>query len=101
MSRPPPHVHGKEGVDGSSPSEGFHTSACIPAVVLLPMFVLDNLTQLCTIGLDNEVDRGAVSGPRLRRSDAARPEGQRRVLALGALTWLAHVPEPKIPEHRP
>jgi hypothetical protein len=22
MSRPPPHVHGKEGVDGSSPSEG-------------------------------------------------------------------------------
>ena len=23
MYRPPPHVHGKEGVDGSSPSEGF------------------------------------------------------------------------------
>ena len=23
MRRPPPHVHGKEGVDGSSPSEGF------------------------------------------------------------------------------
>jgi hypothetical protein len=23
MNRPPPHVHGKEGVDGSSPSEGF------------------------------------------------------------------------------
>jgi hypothetical protein len=23
MDRPPPHVHGKEGVDGSSPSEGF------------------------------------------------------------------------------
>src|SRR2546429_2895430 len=23
MSRPPPHVHGKKGVDGSSPSEGF------------------------------------------------------------------------------
>ena len=23
MGRPPPHVHGKEGVDGSSPSEGF------------------------------------------------------------------------------
>jgi hypothetical protein len=22
MNRPPPHVHGKEGVDGSSPSEG-------------------------------------------------------------------------------
>jgi hypothetical protein len=22
MNRPPPHVHGKEGVDGSSPAEG-------------------------------------------------------------------------------
>jgi N-acyl homoserine lactone hydrolase len=28
-------------------------------------------------------------------------EGQRRVLALGAPTWLAHAPGPKIPEHRP
>ena len=28
-----------------------------------------NLTQLGTIGLDDEVDRQAVSGPRLRRSD--------------------------------
>jgi N-acyl homoserine lactone hydrolase len=25
-------------------------------------------------------------------------EGQRRVLALEALTWLSHVPEPMIPE---
>src|SRR5690348_10159665 len=30
---------------------------------------LDNLAQLGTIGLDNEVDRQAVSRPRLRRSD--------------------------------
>jgi N-acyl homoserine lactone hydrolase len=28
-------------------------------------------------------------------------EGQRRVLALGALTWLSHALGPKIPEHRP
>jgi N-acyl homoserine lactone hydrolase len=27
-------------------------------------------------------------------------EGQRRVLALEALTWLSHAPEPKIPERR-
>jgi hypothetical protein len=26
MNRPPPHLHGKEGVDGSSPSEGFSPS---------------------------------------------------------------------------
>src|SRR4051794_26962194 len=30
---------------------------------------LDDLTQLGTIGLDNEVDRQAVGGPRLGRSD--------------------------------
>jgi len=28
-------------------------------------------------------------------------EGQRRVLALGAPTWLSHAPGRKIPEHRP
>ena len=28
-------------------------------------------------------------------------EGQRRVLALGALAWLAHAPGPRIPERRP
>src|SRR5437763_2802935 len=28
-------------------------------------------------------------------------EGQRRVLALEALTWLSHAPEPRIPERRP
>src|SRR6266513_3123317 len=30
---------------------------------------LDDLTQLATIGLDNEVDRPAVRGPRLGRPD--------------------------------
>ena len=28
-------------------------------------------------------------------------EGQRRVLALEAPTWLSHAPGPKIPERRP
>jgi hypothetical protein len=28
-------------------------------------------------------------------------EGQRRVLELGALTWLAHAERPAIPDHRP
>src|SRR5438445_4622489 len=32
-------------------------------------YSLDDLAQLGTIGLDNEVDRQAVRGPRLRRSD--------------------------------
>jgi N-acyl homoserine lactone hydrolase len=28
-------------------------------------------------------------------------EGQRRVLALAAPTWLSHAPGPRIPERRP
>jgi hypothetical protein len=36
---------------------------------------LDDLTQLGAIGLDNEVDRQAVDGPRLRRSELG--EGRR------------------------
>jgi N-acyl homoserine lactone hydrolase len=33
--------------------------------------------------------------------DSAATEGQRRVLALGAPTWLTHAPGPQIPERRP
>jgi N-acyl homoserine lactone hydrolase len=33
--------------------------------------------------------------------DGDTTEGQRRVLALGAPTWLSHEAGPKIPEHRP
>jgi N-acyl homoserine lactone hydrolase len=33
--------------------------------------------------------------------ESGTTEGQRRVLALGVPTWLAHAPGPKIPEHRP
>ena len=34
---------------------------------------LDDLTQLGTIGFDNEVDRQAVVGPRLGRPDDGHP----------------------------
>jgi len=40
MTRPPPHVHGKEGVDGSSPSEGF-TKVPAKRHVLLPVKTVD------------------------------------------------------------
>ena len=33
--------------------------------------------------------------------ESGTTEGQRRVLALRAPTWLAHEPGPKVPEHRP
>jgi N-acyl homoserine lactone hydrolase len=33
--------------------------------------------------------------------ESGTTEGQRRVLALGAPTWLSHAPGPKVPEPRP
>jgi N-acyl homoserine lactone hydrolase len=33
--------------------------------------------------------------------ESGTTEGQRRVLALEALTWLSHAPEPRIPERSP
>src|SRR2546421_12846439 len=36
-----------------------------------------------------------------RELGSGTTEGQRRVLALEALTWLSHAPEPKIPQRRP
>src|SRR5437867_10930959 len=48
-------VEGRDGADVGPQSSVPHS--------------LDDLAQLGTIGLDNEVDREAVRGPRLRRSD--------------------------------
>src|SRR5262249_30324330 len=57
-------------------SAGFKAATASSRVETLPMFVrsrpsrtLDDLTQLGAIGLDNEVDRQAVGGPRLGRPD--------------------------------
>jgi N-acyl homoserine lactone hydrolase len=36
-----------------------------------------------------------------RELGSGTTEGHRRVLALGAPTWLSHAPGPKIPEYRP
>jgi N-acyl homoserine lactone hydrolase len=44
---------------------------------------------------------GGDVGTSFRELCSGTSEGQRRVLALGALTWLSHAAEPKIPEHRP
>src|ERR1700716_2244773 len=46
---------------------------------------LDDLTQLGTIGLDNEVDRQAVDGPRLGRPDDGHQCSSGSNRACGAL----------------
>jgi hypothetical protein len=43
MNRPPPNVHGKEGADGSSPSEGFQKSLQTSAFLLLRVVFADDL----------------------------------------------------------
>ena len=44
---------------------------------------------------------GGDVGISFRELGSGATEGQRRVLALGAPTWLAHEPGLRIPEHRP
>jgi N-acyl homoserine lactone hydrolase len=44
---------------------------------------------------------GGDVGYSFRELGRGETEGQRRVLDLGVLTWLAHEREPKVPEYRP
>ena len=44
---------------------------------------------------------GGDVGTSFEELGSGETEGQRRVLALGAPTWLTHAQGPKIPEHRP
>src|SRR5438132_6277890 len=50
---------------------------------------LDDLTQLGTIGLDNEVDRKAINGPRLRRADDGHQRSSGSNQARGPLPNVA------------
>jgi N-acyl homoserine lactone hydrolase len=50
---------------------------------------------------DGLVVLGGDVGYSFRELGRGDTEGRRRVLALGAPTWLAHVETPKVPEHRP
>jgi hypothetical protein len=44
---------------------------------------------------------GGDVGTSFRELGSGTTKGQRRVLALGAPTWLSHAEGPKIPERRP
>src|SRR5438105_14850988 len=74
-----------EGGDGVIEGRYFADVCPQPSVTQPP----DDLTQLGAIGLDNEVDRQAVDGPRFGRADGGhqcssgsnQPRGQLRDLA--------------------
>jgi hypothetical protein len=68
-------------------SVGLRAATASSRVTTLPMFVphpLDDLTQLGTIGLNNEVDRQAVDGPCLDRPDDGHQCSSGRRLSLPA-----------------
>src|SRR6185437_4114092 len=62
---PPAPLGGIEGGDGILESRDVADVRAQPSVA----HPLDDLTQLGTVGLDNEVDRQALVGPRLGRPD--------------------------------
>ena len=66
-------VEGGDGIFEGRDGPDVRPQASVPDL-------LDDLTQLGTIGLDNEVDRKAVNGPRLRRltMDTNVPPGRIR-----------------------
>ena len=47
MDRPPPYVHGKEGVDGSSPSEGFTKGQQMALFLALSAYVHHSIVPNC------------------------------------------------------
>jgi hypothetical protein len=72
MSRPPPHVHGKEGVDGSSPSEGF-----------------ENLLQIRTFGRSSVAATGDGGRTWPRFSGRTLVSGERNPCRCGSCTSLS------------
>jgi N-acyl homoserine lactone hydrolase len=88
--------------DGAAYVEHDGEAEVLPGIRLLPapghtdghqVVLVDTEEGLCVLGGDV-----AYSFAELGRGET---EGQQRVLALAAPTWLAHVRGPKVPEHRP
>jgi N-acyl homoserine lactone hydrolase len=87
--------------DGATYVEHEGEVEVLPGIRLLPTpghtdghqsVLVDTPDGLVVIGGDVGVWFGELS--------SGTTEGQRRVLALGAPTWLSHAPGPKIPAHR-
>jgi N-acyl homoserine lactone hydrolase len=88
--------------DGATYVEHEGEAEVLPGIRLLPapghtdghqVVVVESDTGANVLGGDVAVWFGEFDG--------AMTAGQRRVLALGAPTWLSHEAGPKVPEHRP
>jgi N-acyl homoserine lactone hydrolase len=74
----------------------------LPGIRLLPAPGHTDGHQVVVVETDAGTNvLGGDVGTSFRELGSGTTEGQRRVLALGAPTWLSHARGPKIPEHRP
>jgi N-acyl homoserine lactone hydrolase len=88
--------------DGATYVEHEGEVEVLPGIHLLPAPGHTDGHQVVVVETDAGTHvLGGDVGYSFRELGSGKTEGQRRVLALGAPTWLSHAPKPKIPEHRP
>jgi N-acyl homoserine lactone hydrolase len=88
--------------DGATYVEHEGEAEVLPGIRLLPAPGHTDGHQVVVVETDEgPVVLGGDVGTSFSELGSGTTEGQRRVLALGAPTWLSHAPGPKIPERRP
>ena len=88
--------------DGATYVEHEGEVELLPGIRLLPAPGHTDGHQVVVVKTnEGPVVLGGDVGTSFLELDSGTTEGQRRVLALGAPTWLSHAAEPKIPEHHP
>jgi len=88
--------------DGATYVEHEGEAEVLPGIRLLPAPGHSDGHQVVVVETDGGTHvLGGDVGTTFRELGTGTTEGQRRVLALGAPTWLSHAKGPKIPEHRP
>ena len=88
--------------DGATYVEHEGEVEVLPGIRLLPAPGHTDGHQVVVVETDAGTHvLGGDVGYSFRELGSGKTEGQRRVLALGAPTWLSHAPKPKIPEQRP
>jgi N-acyl homoserine lactone hydrolase len=88
--------------DGATYVEHEGEVELLPGIRLLPAPGHTDGHQVVVVETDAGTNvLGGDVGVWFGELESGTTEGQRRVLALGAPTWLAHEPGPKVPERRP
>ena len=87
--------------DGATYVEHEGEAEPLPGIRLLPAPGHTDGHQVVVVETDTGTNvLGGDVGTSFRELGSGTTEGQRRVLALEALTWLTHAPETQVPEHR-